>query len=373
MSTSIEQITSPTLLVDEQKCRANIRRMAQKARNKNLGFRPHFKTHQSADIGEWFRDEGTTGITVSSVKMAVYFANHGWDDITIAFPVNIRELNTINELAKDITLTLLLSDSDVPEALNKGLETNVYAFIEIDTGSNRTGFKVTDADTIDNLLEELEQLKYITWKGFYSHPGHSYSARSKEEILKIHSDVTDQVTALRNRYGSSAQPFTICIGDTPCCSVAEDFSSIDQISPGNFVFYDLVQVQIGSCNPKDIAVALACPVVAKYPFRNQIIVHGGAIHLSKDVFSSETTSHFGLPVFLENGKWDEPIPGAQIASVSQEHGVISCPDKELNRIKYGDLIGILPVHSCLTADLMAGYETFEGDKLNHIRTNRKNS
>ncbi len=76
--------------------------MAQKAKAHNLIFRPHFKTHQSAEIGNWFKDEGVNKITVSSVQMAEYFAESGWKDILIAFPVNIRETEQINRLASKI-------------------------------------------------------------------------------------------------------------------------------------------------------------------------------------------------------------------------------------------------------------------------------
>ncbi|MFP4059012.1 MAG: hypothetical protein ACLFUC_00845 [Bacteroidales bacterium] len=65
------EITSPTLLIDEQKCRANIEKMALRAQKNKVLFRPHFKTHQSATIGNWYRDHGVTAITVSSVKMAI--------------------------------------------------------------------------------------------------------------------------------------------------------------------------------------------------------------------------------------------------------------------------------------------------------------
>ena len=74
--------------------------MAGKAHANRLVFRPHFKTHQSHLIGQWFREEGVTKITASSLSMAAYFAEDGWDDITVAFPVNIREMDTINELAR---------------------------------------------------------------------------------------------------------------------------------------------------------------------------------------------------------------------------------------------------------------------------------
>jgi len=33
---------------------------------------------------------------------------------------------------------------------------------------------------------------------------------------------------------------------------------VDEIRPGNFVFYDLMQYRIGSCSVGQIAVAMAC-------------------------------------------------------------------------------------------------------------------
>ena len=78
--TLLEHIRKPTLFLDEVKCRANIRMMSEKAKANGVIFRPHFKTHQSVEIGNWFREEGTQAITVSSVGMAGYFAKAGWRD-----------------------------------------------------------------------------------------------------------------------------------------------------------------------------------------------------------------------------------------------------------------------------------------------------
>ena len=78
-------IETPTLLLDAARAQRNIARMAKKARDNRLRFRPHFKTHQSAAIGEWFRQAGVSAITVSSVAMARYFADHGWDDICLLY------------------------------------------------------------------------------------------------------------------------------------------------------------------------------------------------------------------------------------------------------------------------------------------------
>ena len=83
------EIIRPTFVIDKKICLNNIEKMTQKAADNGLRFRPHFKTHQSAEIGEWFRSFGVNAITVSSLQMAKYFAANGWKDITLAFPVNI--------------------------------------------------------------------------------------------------------------------------------------------------------------------------------------------------------------------------------------------------------------------------------------------
>lgn len=361
-------ITSPTLLVDEQKCRRNIQRIARKAQKQNLQFRPHFKTHQSADIGNWFKQEGVSGITVSSVKMASYFAENGWDDITIAFPVNIREIEAINRLARKNKVTILISDSEALEPLIKKLKTIVGIMVELDTGSNRTGFTSDQFDQINKLVEKFLVSDNLQFKGFYSHPGHSYSAKSKDEILKIHEDVLSRFSKVCDAVNVERDNYSVCIGDTPCSSKADDFTGIDQISPGNLVFYDLMQVKIGSCNIDDIAVALACPVVAKYPSRNELVIHGGAVHLSKEQLISNGTPHFGMPVQLKDNGWTATVDNGHVKSISQEHGIIKCSGKFMDSVNVGDLIGILPVHSCLTADLMSGYLSLNGDNLNHIRS-----
>src|SRR5688572_22857181 len=134
-----EQIIQPTLLLDSIRCKANIRRVAEKAMIQGFELRPHFKTHQSHTIGSWFRDEGISRITVSSVGMASFFAMNDWDDITIAFPVNIRQMTTINELCERIHLGLLVEDSSSADYLGKHLKGDADIWIKIDVGTHRTG------------------------------------------------------------------------------------------------------------------------------------------------------------------------------------------------------------------------------------------
>ena len=236
----MQSIISPTLLLDEDICRTNIQRMAQKAEKNDLAFKPHMKTHQSAQIGQWLAEAGVTAITVSSVKMAQYFADHGWDDITIAFPCNTRAISQINQLAAEVDLSLLVNDAQTAKKLGSSLENSVQVYIEFDTGSGRTGLQVDQLANIQQLISIIDNKGCLHWRGFYSHPGHSYDARSGDDIRDIHQSVIAQCKQLRDAL-SDTQSFEICIGDTPCCSAATNFEGVDAISPGNFVFYDLMQ------------------------------------------------------------------------------------------------------------------------------------
>ncbi|MEJ0055892.1 MAG: hypothetical protein WDN75_09730 [Bacteroidota bacterium] len=63
----------------------------------------------------------------------------------------------------------------------------------------------------------------------------------------------------------------LSIGDTPTCTVADEFTGINEVRPGNLVFYDMMQVIIGSCKREDVAIAMACPVVAFNEERQEIL------------------------------------------------------------------------------------------------------
>jgi D-serine deaminase-like pyridoxal phosphate-dependent protein len=279
-------ITKPTLLLDENKCRQNIRAMAAKAQKNRVAFRPHFKTHQSLEIGRWFKAAGVDRITVSSFEMARYFSSE-WYDITVAFPVNILEIDSINALAKDVQLNLLIESTETAKFLIDHLKFKTGFFIKIDVGTGRTGILPGETDKIDEILRCVAESENLHFKGFLAHAGHTYQCRSEQEIRKVFDASVNKMTDLKQRYLEKYPDLIISVGDTPGCSTVDNLSGVDEIRPGNFVFYDLVQQQIGSCSVDKIAVAMACPVVAIHENRNEIVVYGGGVHLSKDIMRDD--------------------------------------------------------------------------------------
>ena len=353
-------ISVPTLFLDPVRCKKNIAKMAAKARRNNVAFRPHVKTHQSLSVARWLKEEGVAKITVSSLKMAAYFAQE-WDDITVAFPTNILEIETINTLASKIQLNLCVENVEVLEFLKNHLKAPVGIFLKIDIGYNRTGIAVDRFSLIDQLLSQMDQTPMLQFKGFLGHAGHSYQCRSKEAIEAVHQTSKEKFLILKSHYQEQYPELTLSYGDTPSCSVTEDFTGIDEIRPGNFIFYDLTQNIIGSNELDEIAVAMACPVVAKHPDRNEIVIYGGGVHLSKDrVEDPETGVIFGRIAEKKGSGWGACIPNMHLKSLSQEHGIVSVPKETMRDYAIGDLLWVLPVHSCMAADLMKEFHTPEG-------------
>ena len=357
------EIHRPTLLLNRNICERNITRMVKKSNKHKVQLIPHFKTHQSAKVGEWFREAGVTAITVTSVKMAEYFAQNGWKDITIAFPVNILEVEEINALAAQVSLKIFVNSEATVLALKKHLKTDVKFYIEIDTGDGRSGVAADDYIKITNILEATRNSR-LQFYGFYTHPGHTYDATSPEEVKEISVGVLKKLKVLKLHFKEEFPNLKIGLGDTPSCSLAEDFEGVDSIHPGNFVFYDLVQQNIGANSFEDIAICLAVPVVAVHPERNVAIVHSGWVHQGKDSLTDTADNvHYGLVVELQQNGWSAPIAGAKVSKLSQEHGVLNLPVTMIRQLKVGDVLGVLPIHACATAVMMGELYTLEGERL----------
>ncbi len=364
---SLKDIRIPTLLIDERVCRRNIARMRSRADVHALRFRPHFKTHQSRRIGSWFRDEAVSAITVSSVGMARYFADDGWTDITIAFPVNLRETSDIDALAARVSLGIVLESADTARILGSALHQPVDVWLKVDTGYGRTGILHSDHTRLLAVADAVGSVRNFRLRGLLTHGGDTYDAAAPEEIRRrfalsrIH--MLEAATVLRGNHPQ----LEISVGDTPGCTLAEAFAGIDEIRPGNFVFHDLMQLQLGVCTVQDISVALACPVVAIHEEREEVVLYGGAVHLSREYATDAAGRRmFGLVAPFEDDRWGQPVPGAFVARLSQEHGIVHVPAEQCRCLRAGDLLAVLPVHSCLTSDCMRRYRCLDGTFADHL-------
>jgi D-serine deaminase-like pyridoxal phosphate-dependent protein len=134
----LNNIVKPTLLLKKMRALRNIETMINKADGNRVRFRPHFKTHQSAAIESGIKNAALQRLRSLLLIWRRYFVNHGWQDITVAFPVNMREIDKINALAETITLHLLVEAEESVHFLGSRLTSPAKLWIKIDTGYHRT-------------------------------------------------------------------------------------------------------------------------------------------------------------------------------------------------------------------------------------------
>jgi D-serine deaminase-like pyridoxal phosphate-dependent protein len=223
--------------------------------------------------------------------------------------------------------------------------------LKVDCGYHRAG---VDLDFGIPLARQIAESKVAQFKGLLTHAGHSYNARNAGEIREVAVEERACVTEFRDRLGM--KDLIRSVGSTPTMSVVDRFEDVDEVRPGNYVFFDAFQAAVGSCTPDDVAVSVLATVVGSYPERGQAVIDAGALALSKDLGPTHIDPETGYGVVCDLEL--RPLP-ARLVSLSQEHGKIEAE----NPPGVGTLVRVIPNHSCLTAAMFDVYHVIDAGKV----------
>src|ERR1700709_2415703 len=91
----LEQCETPALILDEAKMDRNIARMQSKLRSLNVSFRPHAKANKCIDVARRLMATPEGPLTVSTLREADYFAEHGVKDILYAVCIAPNKLEHV--------------------------------------------------------------------------------------------------------------------------------------------------------------------------------------------------------------------------------------------------------------------------------------
>ncbi len=346
----LSELEKATFIINLAIVQHNIRSMKQKADKHNLLFRPHVKTHQSIEVARILQAEGIDKITVSSMDMCLGFIDMGFQDICIGILFNLNEIHRLNAIPENIKILICLDSVEVFQALDKSLKRTVSFYIKTDAGYRRSGLPVDDVSKFEQLIQVAESSKHLNFHGLLVHNGQMYHAKDSAEISHLHDDSLEQLHKLKSKL---LNDIMLSIGDTPAISTTENFNGVNEIRPGNFVYYDLMQEKLGACTYEQIAIRLFAPIIGKYSERNELVIHAGAVHLSKEAIQIDGENCYGQVVAIHSKEGRKPLSNRlNVNRLSQEHGIIHTSSKEQQLMQYGDFLEIIPIHSCLTANLM---------------------
>lgn len=361
-------LPTPALVLDVDRVTRNCERMIDRAAALGVRLRPHLKTAKSADVARLATRGGANGITVSTVAEAEYFAAAGFKDITYAVGIAGHKIPLLAGIQKKHAARInLLTDNvaavnDIARA-DSGAE--FAMFIEIDSGGGRGGVDPAGADLLA-IAQAISAAPNLTLAGVLTHAGHSYEAKSIDQIKKIAEDERRAVTTAAQRLRDAG--FTVpcvSVGSTPTALCAESLVGVTEMRPGVYTLMDLDQVILGVCGVDDIAVSVLATVIGHNPRSKRMLIDAGGLALSKDISAKkhDASMGYGLVCPAEGGA---PLNGMCVADVHQEHGFVATTgdyDEMVRRHPIGSRLRVLPNHACMMAAPYDRYHLVRGAKM----------
>src|SRR5437764_606511 len=129
------------------------------------------------------------------------------------------------------------------------------------------------------------------------------------------------------------------VGSTPTAMHSGKVPGVTEIRPGNYVFYDRMQVALGVATLADCALSVLVRVISR-PDATRAVLDAGS-----KTFALDRGAHGmeALPGFGQDRQH-----GLILQRLSEEHAVCEVHDQ---RICVGDRLRIVPNHACTVANL----------------------
>ncbi|QZE13282.1 alanine racemase [Halosquirtibacter laminarini] len=361
------------LSINKERCHRNIEKMALKCQKHKVSLRPHVMAHCSLQITEWYRQFGIDKIAVSSLQIANYFADNGWEDITVTVPINIHDKEQLITLNNKIKLQTVVEHLSTLEEL-MDVPSPISIYLKIDTDGEMLGIPSTNIKKIQKIIGFiLKNPSRFNFKGFMAHPYHTFTSETRHKINNIHYTTILQLTNLKNQFLASFPHIELIIGDTLSALICNDFRNITEIQPSTFIFNDALTWKLGACKLEDIALKIHTSVIAKNKSRNEIILQANEHHITRNSYINIDGKELYGRVFRED-KGKKTLLGElnYIHKISLTHATIKVTPSEFFKIQRGDIIEIIPVKASATFKSCQWGETEDGEIIqsmpNHFGT-----
>lgn len=363
----LETLKTPSLVLDIAKVKRNAERMSGRVKQFGADLRPHIKTHKCIEVAR-IQTAGHSGaVTVSTLAEARAFAANGFSKITYAVPIEPGKFDEAIEISRDCELSLITDDSDVPDQLNdaaKKANVHLNLFLKVDCGYHRCGVEPTNQEAIE-IPRRISSASNLRFAGILTHAGHSYNCQTKPEVLALARHERDVMAEFGEALRKEVGPVPIVsIGSTPTITSVDHLDGIDEVRPGNYIFFDAFQATLGSCDFDDCALTVLASVVHRARGdgdRRKVIIDAGAIALSKDRGPVALNPNCGYGKVLDLEGKDLNLT---VSEMSQEHGVVIANDENIfDHLRVGSRVRVLANHSCLTAAQHSHYNVLEGENI----------
>jgi len=170
----ISGLNTPSLILDVNILKANVKAMGNILENSSLKLRPHYKSHKCASLAKMQIENGAIGMTCAKLSEAEDLCDIGIEDILIANqivdPAKIRKLA---DLANNCRISVCVDNIENIDALSQAAKNSnsiIHCLVEYDIGMERCG--VVDKEDILALAKHISDCDNLVFDGLQAYAGH---------------------------------------------------------------------------------------------------------------------------------------------------------------------------------------------------------
>ena len=170
---NVNTLETPVAIVDLDRLKRNLDRVASYAKEHRLALRPHIKTHKSLMVASEQLRRGAVGLTCATPFEAETMSEVA-DDILVAYPpIGDARVNRLLALPEHVRLKIALDSAEAVHALAtvaRRANRTVGVYVELDVGMHRVGLpNVDDAIALARVVRDNPPLEFA---GIAFYPGH---------------------------------------------------------------------------------------------------------------------------------------------------------------------------------------------------------
>lgn len=346
LPTSLDQLATPTLLVDVERLERNIASLADLYATVGVAARPHVKTSKCWQVASRQLASGASGFTCSTPAEVAWLRRHGVSDLLWAQqPVGPAKVAFVVETIRASGPFLVALDSVAAAtplaeaAVAAGI--SVPFLIEVDTGHGRAGVA---PERLSQRARELAALDGLELRGIMTHEGHlarHVADRARlEDVARRTGEKMAQLAGELRRDGYRID--IVSVGSTPGATSVPLVPGITEARAGTYVYFDANQLRLGSATLEDCALTVLSRVITTQR-DGTAIIDAGIKAMSSDTIAA--AGSLGIVCDTSN----RPLPGVVFGDGNEEHGFLTGPGADA--LSVGDIVRIVPNHACGTANM----------------------
>jgi D-serine deaminase-like pyridoxal phosphate-dependent protein len=227
-------------------------------------------------------------------------------------------------------------------AVEAGVQIDVQ--IEVDSGFHRCGFPYTDVSSIEDFARLIGTLPNIELEGITTHRGMVFEGAAEmtpeEGGLAEGRLLVNLAEKLRSR-GIRIEQVTA--GGTITGRSVARVLGITEVRAGTYVFYDLMQLGLGTTVEDNLALSILTTVVS-HQSRDRATVDGGSKTFSGDRGSVGASPAGSSPELARAVDRD-----VVFERISEEHGMVRIGAGA--SLQVGEKVAFFPFHVCTCVNL----------------------